>query len=449
MTVDRINSRTGILARSCCAVFLAAALLTGCEFQEKGKAPLEGKRIPVLLHERTISADSSLSNESFLLPAPVVNQDWPQAGGYPNHAMHHLAVGDALKRVWKVNIGSGADDEQRFTATPIVASGILYAMDVDHQLSAYRTEDGKRLWVTDLANETDGDDDHIPGGIAFYRGQVFATTGFGDVVAVNAETGEVAWRENFKSPLRAAPSARAGRVIVVTLDSRVLALNVINGETLWSFESIGEGASVLGAASPAIDGNTVVVPFASGEILALDIETGRVLWSDFLSAVSRTDTVSNLSQIRGHPVIDRGQMISISHGGMMASFDITSGQRNWEREVGGIDMPWVAGDVIFVLTNDAEVAAMQRNSGRIYWVTGLPLYEDPEDKEDSIVWSGPVLAGNRLIVTGSHGEAWALSPYTGTILGRVELPSGVTVPPIVAGGTVFFLADNADVTAYR
>ena len=438
-----------LLARSSLAAVAMALLLTGCEFQEKGKAPLEGTRIPVLLHERTVSADPGLSGEQFLLPAPVINQDWPQAGGYPNHAMHHLAVGDALKRVWKTNIGSGAGDEQRFTSTPVVAGGVLFAMDVDHKVSAYRAEDGKRLWSTDLSNETDGDDEHIPGGIAIYRGQVFATTGFGEVVAINAESGAIAWRKNFKSPLRAAPSARAGRVVVVTLDSRVLALNALDGETLWTFESVGEGASVLGAASPAIEGNTVIAPFASGELLALDIETGRLLWSDFLSAVTRTDTVSNLSQIRGHPVIDRGQVLSISHGGLMASIDLNSGQRNWEREIGGIDLPWVAGDLIYVLTNDAEVVAMQRSTGRVYWVTGMPLYEDPEDKEDLIVWSGPVLTGNRLIVTGSNGEAWALSPYSGTILGRIELPSGVTVPPIVAGGTVFFLADNADVTAYR
>lgn len=428
---------------------LAALIVSACTFVEEDEIPLEGERIAVLLHERSISADPALEGEQILLPAPVRNAAWPQAGGYPNHAMHHLDIGDKLTRAWRTNIGAGANDEQRFTATPVVADGVLFAMDVDHVVSAYRTEDGKRLWSSELANETDGDDEHIPGGIAVYRGQVFATTGFGDVVAVNAETGAIVWRKNFKSPLRAAPSARAGRVFVVTLDSRLLALNAINGETLWTYEAVGEGASVLGAASPAVDGNIVVVPFASGELLALDIETGRLLWSDFLSAIRRTDSISNLAQIRGHPVIDRGRVISISHSGLMATIDASSGQRLWERPVGGIDQPWVAGDMIFVLTNDAEVAAMSRETGRIYWVTGMPLFEEPEDREGLIVWSGPVLAGNRLIVTGSHGEAWALSPYSGAILGRIELPSGVNVPPIVADGTVYFLADNADVTAYR
>ena len=243
--------------RAACIAMLTVSV-AACTFIEEGEVPLEGKRIPVLLHERSVNVDPSLQGAQILLPAPVANRDWPQAGGYPNHAMHHLALADAPTRLWKSNIGTGANDEQRFTSTPVVARGVLYAMDVDHELSAYHADDGKRLWSVELGNETDGDDEHLTGGIAVYRDQVFVTTGFGEVIAVNAADGQIVWRENLRSPLRAAPSLRASRVFVVTLDSRVVALDTINGETLWTYEGVGEGASVLGAASPAIDANLVI-----------------------------------------------------------------------------------------------------------------------------------------------------------------------------------------------
>jgi hypothetical protein len=35
------------------------------------------------------------------------------------------------------------------------------------------------------------------------------------------------------------------------------------------------------------------------------------------------------------------------------------------------------------------------------------------------------------------------------MLGSIELPDGVTVPPVVAGGSVYFLADDAQLVAYR
>ncbi len=432
------------------AVLAIALAVSACSiFEDEEEERLPGTRISVLLHERSINADPELADQTFLLPAPVVNRDWPQAGGYPNHAMHHLALSDTPTRIWSTNIGAGADDEQRFVSTPVVAAGNLFALDTDNELSAYDTETGKRRWSRDLSNERDGDDEHIPGGIAHYRGRLFVTTGFGDVVAVDATSGEEIWRVSVQSPIRSAPTVRGGRVFVVTLDSRVIALDGATGEQIWRHEGIVEVASLLGGASPAIEGNLVIAPYPSGELVALDLESGRMIWTDSLSAIRRTDTVSTLSQIRGHPVVDRGLVLAISHGGLMTATDLLSGQRIWEREIGGIGQPWVAGDIVYVLTNDSEVVALRRETGQIYWVIGLPLYEDPEDKEDPIVWSGPVLAGNRLIVTGSHGEAWAVSPYSGNILGKIELPDGVAVPPIVAAGTVYFLANNADIVAYR
>ena len=65
------------------------------------------------------------------------------------------------------------------------------------------------------------------------------------------------------------------------------------------------------------------------------------------------------------------------------------------------------------------------------------------------MWTGPVLVSDRLIVAGSSGEALSISPYNRQILGKVELPDGVTICPIVAKNTIYFLSDDADLVAYR
>ena len=102
-----------------------------------------------------------------------------------------------------------------------------------------------------------------------------------------------------------------------------------------------------------------------------------------------------------------------------------------------------------MLTNDAEIAAVSRDDGRVYWVQGLPRFSDPETKDVPIIWNGPLLASDRLIVAGSNGEVRAISPYTGKYLGKVDMPAGVSVPPVIADQTVYFLTDNASLVAYR
>ena len=102
-----------------------------------------------------------------------------------------------------------------------------------------------------------------------------------------------------------------------------------------------------------------------------------------------------------------------------------------------------------MVTLEAEVVALSRRDGRIRWIHQLPRFEDEEDRDGAIEWSGPVLAGDRLILVSSTGEAASLSPYTGELLGMIELPDGVFVAPIVANETLYVLTDNARLVALR
>jgi outer membrane protein assembly factor BamB len=66
-----------------------------------------------------------------------------------------------------------------------------------------------------------------------------------------------------------------------------------------------------------------------------------------------------------------------------------------------------------------------------------------------IVWSGPILASDRLILLSNYGIGVSVSPYDGTILGKVELSDSASMAPIVAGGMLFILTDDAELVAYR
>ena len=145
----------------------------------------------------------------------------------------------------------------------------------------------------------------------------------------------------------------------------------------------------------------------------------------------------------------RDQLFAVSNSGTMAAFDIIRGGRLWTISIGSNQTPWVAGDFIYVVTTDSEVVCLTRDAGLVRWIQALPRYRNEEESEGVLQWSGPVLVGDRLIVTGSSGEALSLSPYTGEVLGRVVLPSETFVPPVVANGTVYILSNNAVLTAMR
>jgi len=434
------------------APLLATALLLGgCDgtwLGEKGAPPLPGKRISVLSHDKLLEPDVAGSAARIILPPPEPNDEWPQAGGFSNHAMHHMQVAGNLHEVWSSDAGSGSGKRRRLLGQPVIAENRIFTVDADSQVMAFDARTGDRIWRTDTIP---GDDFEVytSGGIAYDEGRLFIATGFAQVVALDAKTGRVLWRQSVSGPMRGAPTVRGGRVFVITVDNQTTALAADDGAVLWTHSGITEIAGLLAGNSPAVDGNMVVVPYSSGELFALRVDTGVPIWQDSLVTVRRTETVGALMDIRGRPIIDRGRVYAISNGDMLVCLDQRTGRRIWEKEIGGVQSPWIAGDFLFLVTTNNEAIALEAKSGRVVWVTQMQRWKDPEDKTGRVLWSGPVLASDRLILGSSNGRMVALSPYTGDMLGWQEAPDGVSIPPVIANGTLYFLTDAAELVAYR
>ncbi|MCC7276607.1 MAG: PQQ-binding-like beta-propeller repeat protein [Alphaproteobacteria bacterium] len=437
-------ARRGALA----AVVLCGAV-AGCDwFGESAAPPLPGTRLSILSLERRIEPDPAMARVEVMLPRPVENPDWPQAGGYPNHVMHHLALGDAPKTAWRVSLGDSGGDDRRLLATPVIAGGTVYAMDSGRRVSAMSTASGGRQWTFDLRPEGDSDGG-FGGGVAYAGGRLYVATGWAQVVALDADSGKELWRTTVAGPVRSAPTVSGGRVFVVTIDNQLDVLAAEDGRKLWNQTAISETAGLMGGASPAVEGDAVVAAFSSGELFGMRVENGRVIWQDNLAAVRRVDAISDLADIRGQPVIDRGRVYAISHSGRMVAIDLRSGTRLWEQDIGSLQSPWIAGDFIYVLTGESEVVCLSREDGRVRWVRPLPRFRREAERKGPIYWTGPVLAGDRLIVLGSNREAFAVSPYTGELLGTIQLPDAVYAAPVVAGSTLYVVTDEGDLLALR
>ena len=80
---------------------------------------------------------------------------------------------------------------------------------------------------------------------------------------------------------------------------------------------------------------------------------------------SITMSVSTLADIDAESGrSSRGRVFAIGQGGRMAAYELTSGQRIWELNIAGISTPWVAGEWLFVLTDDAQAAVHHARHGQ-------------------------------------------------------------------------------------
>ena len=454
------------------ALLLATTMLTGCGGRIKNlfnfnrtTVAIQGERIPIIVSDQVLSADPLLQSAKIELPAPKRNVDWPTAGGSAANMTGNLMADGPLERVWSAYVGKGSDASSQLTAPPIVAGGLIYVVDAESHVYALDAKTGTAAWDKSLVPEDIATGGRrwfrffrgsgvntakgFGGGLAYDNGKVFATTGWGTVVALDAKTGKDLWTVKTIVPVHSAPVVADNRLYIITEENQAQALDVNDGRVLWEHRGTVESAGILNSASVGVTGDTVIVPYTSGELFALRAQNGTQAWTDTLSRSGNITALTVINDIAGRPVIDRNMVFAVSHSGTMAAINLRSGSRAWTRNIAGIQTPLVAGEYVFIVSTEGQVVCMNRADGRVRWTSQLPAFGDPEDRDDPIVWSGPVMVSNLLVLIGSNGMAQILSPFTGQKLGETEMPGGTFIAPVIANGMMYVLTNEAELVALR
>lgn len=414
------------------------------------KTPVLGDRVPILVSESDAKVDPAISGLDVLLPAPVANTDWAQPGGNPEKSMGHLALGASVSRVWTVTIPAGSN-RQRLAASPVIGDGKLYAVDVDGALHAFDANSGSSLWTVPVAKELKSKAARFGGGATYDNGRVYATSGLGDIVAFDAKTGSEVWRSKPGPPLRGSPTVVGDQLYILSQDNQLYALSTANGQQVWSASGSLETQGVFGVAAPAVAHQTVVAGFSSGELNAYRVENGRAIWGDALSRTSISTSVSSLADIDADPVIDDTNVYALGQGGRLIAANLATGQRLWEQNFAGISTPWLAGEWLFVVTDESKLYCLQRSTGKIRWISQLRAFqvEKKKKKKNPLTWYGPVLAGNRLVLVNSLGDMVFASPSDGKVGQTIPGKDGFGLGPVVANNTLYVLDGRGRISAYR
>lgn len=441
--------RAALVVASCGALAACSTLGLGGGGDDEPETPTLGNRQPILSRIATeIVADPQLAGVSVVVPPAQNNPNWEQAGGSASKVAGHRTLSAAPARAWSASI-AGTTNTRRLAAAPVVAEGLVFAVDTGATVHAFDAQTGAVRWRHQIDVTGDLEDATFGGGATYSGGRLYATNGVGDVVALNASTGERLWRVKPAGPLRGAPTVAFNSVFVMTQNNQIIALNANDGEIVWQKAAAIGQQGVFGVAAPAAGQGTLLAGFSSGELVAYRYENGRELWSDALSRTSISTAVGTLTDVDADPIIDQGRVYALGQGGRMAAYELLTGQRIWELTLAGISTPTIAGEWVFTLTDDARLLAIQRNTGRIRWMTQLDQWRDVEDREGPIFWTGPVLASNRLWIASSRGVVRSVDVMTGEAVDFTELDDGVSLPPVVADNTLYILDDSGRLTAWR
>ncbi len=435
------NRRTALAALLTCAGLLAA-----CGEQD---IILPGERLDI--RGEALDADVFVNEaRSISLPAMSANAEWTHRNGGPSHAISHPQLGASLSQVFAANIGAGNTRRLRITADPVVAAGRIFTLDSQSQVVATSTA-GEALWSRSVIPPTDNPRDASGGGLATNGSVVLATTGFGEVVALDPATGGELWRQDLDAPGTSAPTIFGDLAYVVARDGRAWALELGNGRIRWTQTSTAPVSNFSGGAGAAVNGDFAIFPFPTGEVLAAFPEGGLRRWSTIVTGQRPGQAASTISDIAGDPVIDGSRVYVGNVSGRVVALEIANGDRIWTATEGAVGPVWPAGGSVFMVNDLSELVRLDAADGTPIWRVALPGFEETRERRQKTRFAhyGPVLAGGRLIVGSGDGVIRQFDPASGALLGTIDVPGGAASNPIVAGGTLYIVSQRGQLLAFR
>lgn len=237
----------------------------------------------------------------------------------------------------------------------------------------------------------------------------------GNVVALGAADGKLAWQVKVKAAVTSAPLITPDRVYLGDEEGTLHALSRADGKELWTFKAAGK---IVGR--PTLAGDRLLVGAYDNHIFCLNAADGAELWR-FKSG----------AQVHASVVVAGELAISGGCDGQLRALSLVDGQERWTLDAGGpiATTPMVSRGRIAIGTMAGEILACDP-SGKTLWRL------KPAEQRSYTV--SPAVQGEVVAFGSDDGELSLLRIDDGRSLGAATLGGKSPLVPLAgcwAAGT--------------
>ncbi|MEJ2360273.1 MAG: outer membrane protein assembly factor BamB [Gammaproteobacteria bacterium] len=310
-----------------------------------------------------------------------------------------------IKRVWQHDFGEGAG-ENYLKLYPVLDNNTLYNLDYKGQVTAFNIKEHSVLWQVNLG---------LPASTAMTldNNLLFFGTSDGGVVAIDKKDGHVVWRAQVSSEVLSPPQVAKGYVVVRCVNGMMYALSRKDGKQVWSLEETTPALTLRGTSTPVISGDIIISGFDNGRLLAINLQTGKILWSTVISIPRGRTDLERMVDIDANPIVVNGDVVyAVSYQGRLAAVQLGSGRILWTRDIDSYNGMAVDDYRIYLVDDQSRIWALDRQNGATLWKTNLLIRRS---------LTRPQLQNQYLIVADFDGFIHWLRRDNGKLVARVRM----------------------------
>ncbi|MCP4042357.1 MAG: outer membrane protein assembly factor BamB [Gammaproteobacteria bacterium] len=338
-----------------------------------------------------------------------------------------------VNTLWSRDVGSGVE-KQHLKLVPAAYDGQVFAASRGGLVSAFNGQDGSRIWEKDTEAP-------ISGGPGVGDGLVLVGTSDAEVLALDQQSGELRWRVQVSSEVLAPPAAANGVVVVRTIDGKLAGLKSKDGKRLWVYDRIVPVLTLRGTSAPVVTDDMVLNGFDGGRLVALELRDGKLLWEARVTTPRGRSVLERMVDIDSDPLIMEGVVYVVTFQGRVAALDIHSGRILWQRDMSSHAGLGADEHGLYVTDDESQVWALDRlNSASLWRQTKL------HDRS----LTSPVPYGDYVVVGDFAGYLHWLRRDDGQFAARIKVDSaGLSASPLVVGDTVYAYGNSGKLVALQ
>jgi outer membrane protein assembly factor BamB len=325
--------------------------------------------------------------------------------------------------------------------SPALDENAVYTADVNGRIMSFDRQTGGKIWETDLPSKNSYN--KILSGPSVGEEVLAVTNQDAQVIVFNSSTGEKLWQKTVSNEVLAPPTIAEGKVFVKTVDGNLSAFDAKTGEKVWTYSHGTTPLIMRAGSSPQVLFGIVIVGFADGKLAGLRADTGQILWEKSMAMPEGASDVERMADIDANPIISDSIVYVASYQQNVSAMSLQTGEIVWKKDnVSAFDNMALDGNVLFVIDENSDIWAMDKDSGAILW--------EQKDFHNRRLTPPSVVAGKALIFGDYQGYVSWISLDDGRSLARMHPSSdAITVQPIVDGDQVYVLTSDGDLTAYK
>ncbi len=263
--------------------------------------------------------------------------------------------------------------------------------------------------------------------------------------SINLNNGELNWSKSNSYSFNSELKKYENKFFVVDYKNTLRCYKIEDGSECWNLPTEESFTISNSKHSIVIINKMVVFSNSLGDITAVDIESGLIVWQ---LPTQSTSILNETYNFKTSKLVSESDSIFFSNNkNEFYSIDVKTGTINWISDINSNITPVIIDELIFTVSNDGYLYAIEKNKGNIIRIIDLfKMYK--KKKRKNIRPVGFAIGNLNLYLTNSDGKMIVVDLKNGNILNIEKVSSNLVSKPYIFNSNLFLIR-NGSIVQYN